>query len=406
MTPDDPAPAGDARPPDQPDPPLAPGQCRFVGTAASIHITGDHRVVLLEHARFAAPEAARVELAGVTVDQTSMARVAIDQPALLQPVNMNSNGTAYDVWYRTGPDRDSVHINITRGGGDTGGVRGDVPGLACADGCPLTWQHPGKDVTLYRAPDAPQFRKKLKLTGAFKPGKQTAVHKVEVLGARGSLTCRDDSSPDGALQRRALTEDQTQTWTVSADGRPALIVNPIEISGHTLHVRIENTEPPQLATPANDPGTQYTALVIGIALVAALIAIALWRRRDPIPDRPPEPRPEPAPDLGIIEPLSRDHKDTLVELLLACETVKKPKTRALIIDRLPGNISHSIAPSPESRRTHVVSIVATCSRFDRGITHLRDAVAYFEKDSLAMRAINQFLTGLTADASSDVPPDP
>lgn len=87
--------------------------------------------------------------------------------------------------------------------------------------------------------------------------------------------------------------------------------------------------------------------------------------------------------------LTDDDFDCLVDLLLKCSTMQNSDTRGKIVHRL-GNIAHVIKRGNTSI-TDIWAIVSTCRNYVSGLDELINSVRFFEKKSIPMNNILEFL---------------
>lgn len=91
--------------------------------------------------------------------------------------------------------------------------------------------------------------------------------------------------------------------------------------------------------------------------------------------------------------LTQADADDLVKRIEACAAARDSQTRALIIERLPDDIRARVAHAPRLR-DHVTGLVETCADFPTGLRALREAVHWFEGDTISMRGIDELLVQL------------
>ena len=237
--------------------------CRFHGSAAEVHIEGSGTVQLTLGDAFSSPFARRVELVGARIGAAGPL-VVLEPAGDLEPVEMASEGPAYDVTYGAG---ETLVVEI-RAGGEAGHVRGAVPEMPeCEQAwCDVVWTA-GQAKKLVVTP-ASGAQGDVPITGPFpfeRPGtfdkEVTAkVTAVTARGARGTLECD--------AERRELVGAEL-VWRVGESG--ALEIKPgLAWRGGELSLSVESEMPPA-ATAA--PWWPWAAGA-GAALIAALLA---WR---------------------------------------------------------------------------------------------------------------------------------
>jgi hypothetical protein len=77
----------------------------------------------------------------------------------------------------------------------------------------------------------------------------------------------------------------------------------------------------------------------------------------------------------------------LVEALLAVPCVRKPESRRLVLELFGRREIADVVPYHAEDRLHVIALVRTCQRFDRGLADLLDAVRTIEPDSPQVTAL-------------------
>ncbi len=102
--------------------------------------------------------------------------------------------------------------------------------------------------------------------------------------------------------------------------------------------------------------------------------------------------------------LSIDERDCLVELLEACRAISEPGTRAAVIRRLRDK-TQILVPSSPNPRVELTELVAVCASYEGGVAALREAVWYFESDSIAMGELDKFLVESRVQSLRSEPDD-
>ncbi len=113
-------------------------------------------------------------------------------------------------------------------------------------------------------------------------------------------------------------------------------------------------------------------------------------------EMPQQPTGEPAPPVAspsAMDALSRDQQDELVDLLIACRSIRDEQIRARILERLDSDVASGIAHHAIAR-VHVGNIVEMCDDHE-AIPALLDAVRHYEKKSRQMKAIDGFVSSLS-----------
>ncbi len=98
----------------------------------------------------------------------------------------------------------------------------------------------------------------------------------------------------------------------------------------------------------------------------------------------------PAPSPVSSAEMSLEQKMTLVDALLACDSIQDRDTRDLILNELPTTIKNNIKRSPADK-PDVVNIVNTCLNYSDGLQQLVELVNLYENDSLPLLKVKQLL---------------
>lgn len=85
--------------------------------------------------------------------------------------------------------------------------------------------------------------------------------------------------------------------------------------------------------------------------------------------------------------LSPQQRNELVNLLLACSSIRDRNIREVILRNLPKKITSAI-PRDTSDKVDVASIVNVCLNYPEGLQELVSNIELFESDSLSMQKLN------------------
>lgn len=107
---------------------------------------------------------------------------------------------------------------------------------------------------------------------------------------------------------------------------------------------------------------------------------------------PPVVNMQSTPVMNSIRRLTNGEIDQLATLLLKCSRMRD--ARDAIVDKLPDEIKYNIAGHNVSG-VQVINIIKACNDYDDGINLLIKAVKSFEKNSIAMKNVEIFISGLT-----------
>lgn len=95
---------------------------------------------------------------------------------------------------------------------------------------------------------------------------------------------------------------------------------------------------------------------------------------------------------------SQKERDELVQRLLACPTLERPETRALLLSRLMPTIQERVSPVGSALSfTH--HLVDTCKNYAGALTDLTAALSYLEADSIPVRRLHQWLDAASRRSS-------
>ena len=97
--------------------------------------------------------------------------------------------------------------------------------------------------------------------------------------------------------------------------------------------------------------------------------------------------------------LDQKHRDRLVEILEACQSLRGLQQRITLVGRLPDDIAVRIDQAA-AVRAHLTNIIDTCAQFRDGISALAAAVRWLEGDTIAMQNLDAFVSQLGADPTS------
>lgn len=99
--------------------------------------------------------------------------------------------------------------------------------------------------------------------------------------------------------------------------------------------------------------------------------------------------------------LTQSDRDTLVECLEECRSLRQQAERSEIIERLPAEIKRQFHERG-SLRVRITNIVNVCADYPGGIEMLREAVRRFEGNSYAMGRVDEFIQTKEAQRKRDV----
>ncbi len=92
----------------------------------------------------------------------------------------------------------------------------------------------------------------------------------------------------------------------------------------------------------------------------------------------------------------------LVDAFAALPTLKHERSRTIVLDLLPGQLSQAVDRGP-NLRTEIFGLIMAAQNYPDGLQELIQAVALVEGDSLAMRQLDEVIANLAA--SQDEPPE-